>query len=85
MNIEEFDSKVPADDFEKLKQARELERAERQKQKVARSISSQQGIVHQMEMDAMEAHDILMENMTRSGATSPTAVRKSGAEFDSNL
>ena len=41
-----------------------------------------------MEMDAMEAHDIMMENMSRSGATSPAATpadRKSGAEFDSNL
>lgn len=87
LNIEELDSNIPADDFEKLKLARELERAERQKQKVARSISSQQGIVQQMELDAMEAHDILMENMSRatSPTSAPAADRRSGQELDSNL
>lgn len=83
MNIEELDSTpMPDDDFEKLRQARELERIERQKQKLARSISNQQGLVTQF-----EAQDILLEALAKggSGANSPTSDRKSGIEFDSNL
>lgn len=87
LNIEELDSKdqdESTDEFEKLKQARELERLERQKQKLARSISNQQGIVQQM-----ETQDILMDVIPRleSGGSTPT--REAGEDkppvADSNL
>lgn len=85
INIEELDSKpadeMEADEFEKLKQARELERLERQKQKLARSISNQQGIVQQM-----ETQDILMDVIPRleSGGSTPTGEAKP-TPSDSNL
>ncbi|CAO1424598.1 unnamed protein product [Diamesa serratosioi] len=82
LNIEEIDSTpaIPDDDFEKLRQNRELERLERQKQKLARSISTQQGLVNQIELQEM-----LMEIKTQatSGSSTPTNVdRKSGTDFD---
>jgi hypothetical protein len=42
-NIEEADSVKPDDEFERLRQQREADRLARQKEKIARSISAQQG------------------------------------------
>lgn len=73
-NIEELDNAevMPGDDFEKLRQEREAERQARQKEKMARSISAQQGMVNQIELQ-----ELLSEAFTRkptgSGASSPTA------------
>lgn len=85
LNIEEIDSTpaIPDDDFEKLRQNRELERQERQKQKLARSISTQQGLVNQIELQEMLLE---LKNQTTSGNSTPTNVdRKSGTDFDMNL
>lgn len=70
---EELDSTVIDDDFEKLRQEREAARIARQKEKLARSISAQQGIVNQIELQ-----DLLSEALannppkSESGNSSPT-------------
>lgn len=70
VNTEEFDSSLAPDDFEKLRQEREASRIARQKEKIARSISTQQGIVNQIELQ-----ELLSDALTkppRSGESSPT-------------
>lgn len=71
-DTEEHDSGPVDDDFEKLRQEREAGRIAKQKEKLARSISAQQGIVNQIEL-----HELLTEALTNvqrseSGASSPT-------------
>jgi bestrophin, other len=73
MAEEELDStQFPPDDFERLRQEREQAKIARQKEKLARSISTQQGLVQQIEMQ-----EILTEALTKpqstSGTSSPTA------------
>lgn len=88
LNVEEMDSyvgipTVEDNEFERLKQAREQERIERQKQKLARSISNQQGIIQQI-----DTQDIMMDlipKLPESGGSSPTGERKLLRDFDSNL
>lgn len=72
-NAEELDSQaLPDDDFEKLRQEREAARIARQKEKMTISITTQQGIVNQIELQ-----DLLTEALTKpqspSGNSSPTA------------
>lgn len=70
---EELDSsQFPPDEFERLRQERETARAERQKEKLARSISTQQGLVQQIEMQE-KLTEALTKPQSTSGASSPTA------------
>jgi hypothetical protein len=89
LNMEELDcSGIPTvedNEFERLKVIRENERLERQKQKLARSISNQQGIIQNM-----ETQDIMMDVIQRlpnpeSGGSSPTGERKIQRDFGANL
>lgn len=71
-DVEEHDSTKPEDEFERLRQQREADRIARQKEKIARSISAQQGVVNQMEMqdlitDALASHIAQSE----SGGSTP--------------
>jgi hypothetical protein len=73
-NLEELDSTsaVIDDDFEKLRQEREAARLAKQKEKLARSISAQQGIVNQIELQEL-LHEALANNpRSESGNSSPT-------------
>lgn len=74
MMAEELDSTqaMPGDDFEKLRQEREAERQARQKDKMARSISAQQGMVNQIELQELLS-EAFTKPQTGSGASSPTA------------
>lgn len=74
VNAEEHDSTqvLPGDDFEKLRQEREAERQARQKEKMARSISAQQGMVNQIELQELLS-EAFTKPQTGSGASSPTA------------
>lgn len=70
---EELDStQLPEDEFERLRQEREAARAERQKEKMARSISTQQGLVQQIEIQE-KLTEALTKPQSTSGASSPTA------------
>lgn len=70
---EELDStKLPADEFERLRQERENARNERQKEKLARSISAQQGLVQQIEIQE-KLTEALSKPQSTSGTSSPTA------------
>lgn len=71
---EELDSTqvLPGDDFEKLRQEREAARIARQKEKMARSISTQQGLVNQIELQELLT-DALLKPQSVSGSSSPTA------------
>lgn len=73
-NVEELDSTQlpPGDDFEKLRQEREAARIARQKEKMARSISTQQGLVNQIELQELLT-DALLKPQSASGSSSPTA------------
>lgn len=73
-NAEELDSTqiLPGDDFEKLRQERETARIARQKEKMARSISTQQGLVNQIELQEL-LNDALLKPQSASGSSSPTA------------
>lgn len=70
---EELDSTVADDDFEKLKMEREAARLQRQKEKLARSISAQQGIVNAIELQELLS-EALAKNppRTESGDSTPT-------------
>lgn len=74
VNPEELDSTqiLPGDDFEKLRQEREAARIARQKEKMARSISTQQGLVNQIELQELLT-DALLKPQSASGSSSPTA------------
>jgi hypothetical protein len=73
IETEEIDATVVDDDFERLKQEREAARIQRQKEKLARSISAQQGIVNQIELQELLS-DALAKNplKTESGDSTPT-------------
>lgn len=71
INTEEFDSTLAPDDFEKLRQEREAARVARQKEKMARSISAQQGIVNQIELQELLT-EALAKPQSPSGNSSPT-------------
>lgn len=73
-NAEELDSTqaMPPDEFEKLRQAREAARIARQMEKMARSISTQQGLVNQIELQEL-LNDALTKPHSASGGSSPTA------------
>lgn len=66
---EELDSTLDHDDFEKLRQEREASRIAKQKEKIARSISTQQGIVNQIELQELLT-DALAQSAT--GNSTPT-------------
>lgn len=70
---EELDSNQvhPGDDFEKLRQEREASRAARQKEKMARSISAQQGVMNQIDLQELLT-DTLTKPQSPSGNSSPT-------------
>jgi bestrophin, other len=70
---EELDSTVVDDEFERLRQDREAARMARQKEKIARSISAQQGIVNQIELQELLT-EALANNPVKSesGDSSPT-------------
>ncbi|KAG5672779.1 hypothetical protein PVAND_002873 [Polypedilum vanderplanki] len=72
-NIEEHDSTKPDDEFELLRQQREADRIARQKEKIARSISAQQGVVNQIELQDL-LNNALASNVAQSesGNSSPT-------------
>lgn len=76
-NVEELDStEVPnADDFEKLRQEREAARLVRQMEKMAKSISTQQDLVNQIELQELLT-EALTKPQSASGETSPTAEAK---------
>ena len=69
---EELDSTqiLPGDDFEKLRQEREAARIARQKEKMARSISTQQGLVNQIELQELLS-DALTKPQSASGSSTP--------------
>lgn len=69
---EELDSNVVDDDFEKLRQEREAARIARQKEKIARSISAQQGVVNQIELQELLAEALANPQKSESGNSSPT-------------
>lgn len=69
---EELDSNVVDDDFEKLRQEREASRIARQKEKIARSISAQQGIVNQIELQELLTEALANPQKSESGNSSPT-------------
>lgn len=71
-SIEEHDSTAVDDDFEKLRQEREASRLAKQKEKLARSISAQQGIVNQMELHELLTDALNNVQKSESGASSPT-------------
>lgn len=73
IETEEIDATVVDDDFERLRQEREAARLQRQKEKLARSISAQQGIVNQIELQDLLS-DALAKNPLRaeSGESTPT-------------
>jgi bestrophin, other len=71
---EEIDSTaMPPDDFEKLRQEREAARNARHKEKMARSISAQQGMVNQIELQELLSEALTNNPRSTSGASSPTA------------
>lgn len=71
---EELDSTaMPPDDFERLRQERELARIARQKEKMARSISTQQGLVNQIELQELLTEALTNNPRSTSGNSSPTA------------
>lgn len=87
LTAEELDSTARApqadDDFEKLRIEREAARVAKQKEKMARSISTQQSMVNQIELQ-----ELLSEALTKksSGGSTPTAeVRPSDGIFEQNL
>lgn len=69
---EELDSTMPPDDFERLRQERELARIARQKEKMARSISTQQGLVNQIELQELLTEALTNNPRSTSGNSSPT-------------
>lgn len=69
-DTEEHDS--VDDDFEKLRQEREAARIAKQKEKLARSISAQQGIVNQIELHELLTDALTNVQKSESGASSPT-------------
>lgn len=70
---EELDSTVINDDFERLRQEREAARIARQKEKLARSISAQQGIVNQIELQELLSEALAnAPPKSESGNSSPT-------------
>lgn len=71
-SMEEHDSTAVDDDFEKLRQEREAARMAKQKEKLARSISAQQGIVNQMELHELITDALSNVQKSESGASSPT-------------
>ncbi|CAG9807866.1 unnamed protein product [Chironomus riparius] len=71
-SMEEHDSTAVDDDFEKLRQEREAARMAKQKEKLARSISAQQGIVNQMELHELITDALNNVQKSESGASSPT-------------
>ncbi|XP_070494089.1 bestrophin-4 isoform X3 [Chironomus tepperi] len=71
-SMEEHDSTAADDDFEKLRQEREAARLAKQKEKIARSISTQQGIVNQMELHELLTDALNNVQKSESGASSPT-------------
>lgn len=71
-DTEELDSTVVDDDFEKLRQEREASRIARQKEKIARSISAQQGIVNQIELQELLTEALANPQKSESGNSSPT-------------
>lgn len=74
VNEEELDSNqiLPGDDFEKLRQEREQGRIARHKEKLARSISAQKGIVNQIELQELLT-EALNKPQSASGTSSPAA------------
>lgn len=72
-NAEELDSMPvePGDEFEALRQEREAARVARQMEKMAKSISTQQGLVNQIELQELLT-DALMKPQSASGQSSPT-------------
>lgn len=70
-NPEELDSTQAGDNFEKLRQEREAARTARQMEKMARSISAQQGIVNQIELQ--ELLNEALKPQSTSGNSSPSA------------
>lgn len=68
---EEIDASVEGDEFEKLRQEREAARTARQKEKMARSISAQQGLVNQIELQELLS-EALTKPQSTSGNSSPT-------------
>ena len=71
---EELDSTtMPPDDFERLRQEREAARNARQKEKMARSISTQQGLVNQIELQELLSEALTNNPRSTSGNSSPTA------------
>lgn len=71
---EEIDATaMPPDDFERLRQEREAARIARQKEKMARSISTQQGLVNQIELQELLSEALTNNPRTTSGHSSPTA------------
>lgn len=73
VNEEELDSTaMPEDEFEKLRQEREAARIARQKEKMARSISTQQGLVNEIELQELLT-EALAKPQSASGDSSPTA------------
>lgn len=74
MPEEEIDSTaMPPDDFEKLRQEREAARVTRHKEKMARSISTQQGLVNQIELQELLSEALTNNLRSTSGNSSPTA------------
>lgn len=73
VEAEELDSTAVDDEFERLRQDREAARLQRHKEKLARSISAQQGIVNQIELQDLLS-DALAKNppRTESGDSTPT-------------
>lgn len=73
VEAEELDSTNADDEFERLRQERENARLQRHKEKLARSISAQQGIVNQIELQELLT-DALAKNppRTESGDSTPT-------------
>lgn len=72
VNPEELDNTpLVGDDFEKLRQEREASRVAKQKEKMAKSISTQQGIVNQIELQELLT-DALNKPPQVSGNSSPT-------------
>lgn len=71
--IEELDSTANVDDdFERLRQEREAARVARQKEKIARSISAQQGVVNQIELQDLLTEALANNPRSESGNSSPT-------------
>jgi bestrophin, other len=72
IDMEELDSSHPDHDFEKLRQEREASRQARQKEKLARSISAQKGIVNQIELQELLTEALEQNPRSESGNSSPT-------------